>query len=420
MFKSKLAVWTALSGWTLFITYIIYDIIKQGSSVRHFLEPEETLEFVFHFVMLTLPIGSTITAYLISVRKKLLDKMQQSEIQLKHAVNEWKATFDSLPYGIMLIDREFNIIRANNYISDLCGTAAQDQVFNKKCYKMIHKIDKPAHNCPLLRSLQTGKKETVELYEPGVNKYFMSHIMPVHNEQGSVNAYVHSLIDISYIKENEKKLNHAKNAFFNMLKDIDSAYKDLKGIHDSLIITFSNIIDAKSPWTSGHSSRVADYAVSAARAMGLDDREVETLRTAALLHDIGKIGTYDVILDKPDELDHAEHTLIKQHTIKGEDILRPIKGLKNITTIVRSHHERVDGTGYPDGLKGDQIHTLAKILCVADSYDAMISNRPYRLSQGRDYAMSEIERCSGTQFDPKVSEAFLRILGRNKDNLQTS
>ncbi|MEW6601635.1 MAG: HD-GYP domain-containing protein, partial [Nitrospirota bacterium] len=245
-------------------------------------------------------------------------------------------------------------------------------------------------------------------------------ITPMSDSNGEITSFVHVLIDITDSKEKEKKLSQSKDAFFNMLKDVDSAYKDLKGIHNSLIITFSNIIDAKSPWTRGHSTDVANYASIIAKEMGLDEREIETLKMAALLHDIGKVGTYDDILDKPYALDSSERKLIRQHTIKGEEILKPIKGLRNIIPIIRSHHEKVDGSGYPDGLKGDSIHPLAKILCVADSYDAMISDRPYRPSRGMDYAVAEITRCSGTQFDSKVSEAFLKILGRGPDNLPSA
>jgi len=144
--------------------------------------------------------------------------------------------------------------------------------------------------------------------------------------------------------------------------------------------------------------------------MGLKEKDIETLSTAALVHDIGKIGTYDVILDKPDGLTNEEWDLVKMHPVKGEEILRPINQLKNIFPIIRSHHERMDGKGYPDGLKDDEIPLLARIIAVADSFDAMTSERPYRPMPGKEFAISELRRCSGTQFDPRIVETFTRVI----------
>lgn len=417
MIRSRLAVFTALSGWTLFITYIIYDLAEHGGSARHFLAPQDALD-LFYLIMLSVPIGSTITAYLINERKKLLDKTLQSTNQIKIALNEWKATFDSMPYGVMLMDDKFNIIRANNYIAELSGLSVEDMVFNKKCYRTIHKISEPVQNCPLVTSLKTGRKETAEIYEPLVNKYFMADITPMHNETGAVIAYVHTFIDITSITEHEKKLTKSKNAFFNMLKDLDTAYKEMRDVYNSLVITLSNIIDAKSPWTRGHSIRVADHAVSIAKEMDFGERDIEILKTAALLHDIGKIGAcYDVILEKPGALTEKEFDLVRLHPVKGEDLLKPIKGLEKVITVIRSHHEKIDGSGYPDGLRGDEIPILARILCVADSFDAMVSDRPYRPLRSREYAITELKRCSSKQFDPYVIEAFMNTMERRDPHI---
>ncbi len=242
----------------------------------------------------------------------------------------------------------------------------------------------------------------------------MISVTPLFDDKSSPISYVHSLIDITDIKEKEKQLIQSKDAFFNMLKDLDSTYKELKDIYNNLILAFSNIIDAKSSWTKGHSERVTNFAMSIAKEMKLSEKDIDTLWTACLLHDIGKIGTYDKILDKQGKLTDNEFALVKMHTILGEEILRPIRGLERILPAIRSHHEKVDGTGYPDGLKGEEMPLLARILCVADSYDSMTSDRPYRPSPGKEYAISELKRCSGTQFDPQVIEAFLRVLQKEE------
>jgi putative nucleotidyltransferase with HDIG domain len=199
-----------------------------------------------------------------------------------------------------------------------------------------------------------------------------------------------------------------------MLKDLDSTYKELKDIYNNLVIAFSNVIDAKSPWTKGHSVNVTTYAVAIAEAMGLSEEEIFVLRTAALLHDIGKIGTYDKILDKEGKLSDEEFALIREHPKQGVKILEPIKGLESVLPVIRHHHERLDGRGYPDGLRGEEISTLARILCVADSFDAMITSRPYRDSTGKEYAIGELKRCAGSQFDPNVVDAFLNVLESEK------
>ena len=174
-----------------------------------------------------------------------------------------------------------------------------------------------------------------------------------------------------------------------------------------------NTLDAKSPWTKGHSERVASYAEQIAKEMGLEDEKILLLRLASLLHDIGKIGTYDYLLDKPETLTEEEFNAVKKHPAQGATILKEVKQLKDIIPLIRYHHERIDGKGYPEGLKGEEIPLCARILHVADSFDSMTADRPYRPSPGKEYAISELKRCNGTRFDPQVVEAFLRVLSRS-------
>lgn len=147
--------------------------------------------------------------------------------------------------------------------------------------------------------------------------------------------------------------------------------------------------------------------------MGLADDALEKLRIAALLHDIGKIGTYDDILNKAGKLTDAEYEAIKQHPARGAEMLAPIRQLHDIIPAVRGHHERYDGAGYPDGLKGENIPLAARILAVADTFDSMTAERPYRATLGKARALEEIQRHAGTQFDPVVVEAFLRMESRS-------
>ena len=331
------------------------------------------------------------------------------EKMLLHSAQEWRSTFDSMPYGVMLLDNEFNIIRANIYISKLMGIPIEDML-KKKCYELIHDRDRPLDSCLFMKSGELSNPLPFEFYEPRLSKYFMAYSTPIYTDGDSVQSYVHALVDITEIKNKEKELIISRNAFFNMLKDVDFSYEELKGLYDGLIYAFANAVDAKSKWTKGHSERVTHYAVAIAKEMGLLEKDIETLRIAALLHDVGKIGTYDVILDKPGRLNEEEWNLIRMHPAKGEEILSPIKQLQDILPIIRHHHERIDGKGYPDGLKGEEIPLLPRVIAVADSFDSMTSDRPYRPAPSREYAMSELKKYSGIQFDPQAVEAFLRIL----------
>lgn len=185
---------------------------------------------------------------------------------------------------------------------------------------------------------------------------------------------------------------------------------DLKDLFIGTVKTLSKAIDAKSPWTSGHSERVTEIAVGIGAEMGFVKDELKDLELAGLLHDIGKLGTYEHILDKPGRLTEEELKVIRQHPAKGAEILAPIKELKRIVPAIRHHHEYYDGTGYPEGLKGESIPLAARILTVADTVDAMGADRPYRKGKTTDEIMAELKRCSGTQFDPAIVDAYLRIL----------
>lgn len=408
--RSKLAIGTALFGWVVLGAYLFYDYATYGSFIfSHLFSLEKPAEVFFHILIFASPIGATITGYLISERNKLLEQAKKSEKHLNSLLREWRETIDSLPYGVMLVDADFNIIRANSYIANLSGMPLKEIRF-KKCYEAVHGNGGSIDRCPLLHSLRTGRPEMYEFYDTGKDKYFLANVSPIYDEGGAVASYSHSLIDITDIKIKEKKLTESKDAFLNILKDINIAHKDLKMLYQDLIMAFSIAIDAKSPWTKGHSERVANYAVSIAKEMGLKKQDIDALMTAGLLHDIGKIGTYDVILEKPTELSEEEFALVKKHPVKGEEILKPIKEFVTVLPIVKFHHEKFDGTGYPYGLKGEEIPICARILSVADSFDSMTSDRPYRSGPGREHAVSELKLCSGTQFDPKVVEAFVKVL----------
>jgi len=184
---------------------------------------------------------------------------------------------------------------------------------------------------------------------------------------------------------------------------------DLEELFIGTVKSLASAIDAKSKWTAGHSERVTGYAVKIAKRMGMNGKALKDIELAGFLHDIGKIGTYEAILDKPGKLTDEELALMRQHPAKGAEILASIRQLTDILPGVKYHHEFYDGTGYPEGLKGEKIPLMARILGVADTVDAMGADRPYRKGRTMDVIIAELKRCSGTQFDPKVVEVFLDI-----------
>ncbi len=200
---------------------------------------------------------------------------------------------------------------------------------------------------------------------------------------------------LDFVKKVASKIenNALYEIFFNNLVD------SLK----SLIAT----IEARDSYTKQHSERVTMYATKTAEAMHLGSEEIDTIRFGGYLHDIGKIGVRDTVLLKPGHLSNEEIQEIRLHTVIGDEIVKPMKFFEKEREIIRHHHEHFNGSGYPDSACGREISVTARILAVADSYDAMTSNRPYRQARSHEFATGELNRCAGTQFDPEVVGVFL-------------
>lgn len=183
------------------------------------------------------------------------------------------------------------------------------------------------------------------------------------------------------------------------------------------VSTLSEAVDAKDRYTSGHSKRVAEYARMIAKRMGKSIKEQEMIYRAGLLHDVGKIGIPINIINKTDKLTDEEFELIKIHPITGYHILKEISEYGDMVVATKYHHERYDGKGYPNGLAGENIPEIARILCVADSYDAMTSNRSYRKGLPQEAVKNEIEKCKGKQFDPYIADIMIQIMEEDKEYL---
>jgi putative nucleotidyltransferase with HDIG domain len=186
--------------------------------------------------------------------------------------------------------------------------------------------------------------------------------------------------------------------------------QELQAILVQSLQVFARVIDAKDPYTNGHSIRVAQYARELSRRMGLPEEEQERIYYIALLHDIGKIGIPDSILNKQGPLNAEERAVIQTHPAVGGQVLKNFTALPDIDDGARFHHERYDGKGYCDGLAGEDIPLVARIIGVADSYDAMSSDRCYRPALSREKIVEELTTCSGTQFDPEIVPYMLAMI----------
>ena len=264
-----------------------------------------------------------------------------------------------------------------------------------------------------------GVKRYLPIEERLFKEGFLSHIRVPLIVKGDVTAVlsIGSKSPSAFTPENLSTLEKIASQIGVALENA-RLVTDLDELFMGTLRTLSSAIDAKSPWTRGHSERVTQYALSIAREMGLEETALKDIELAGLLHDVGKIGTYESILDKLGKLTDEELKVMRQHPVKGAEILAPIKQMQKLIPAIKYHHEFYDGRGYPEGLKGEAIPFLARILGVADTVDAMGADRPYRKGRSADVIVAELKRCSGTQFDPNVVEAFLKTITKGFIHLQ--
>ena len=267
---------------------------------------------------------------------------------------------------------------------------------------------------PELSDLREMVRDAPFISVPLVRKLFSDtghHEHPTRTPRVQAVLNVDRPKDGAHFNEGDLKVlrivaNHTAVALQNvrLLRDVEDA-------HLATLKSMALVLEAKDPYTHGHSERVRNYAMIAAMKLGMSDADVETIRLGAMLHDVGKIGVSDAILNKVEKLTAAEWKRIKLHPVIGFEVLEPVDFLTpEHLRLVRSHHERLDGTGYPDGLSADELDDRVRVLAVADMYDAMSSSRAYRAGLSRKKILDELQRASGTQLDPTVVKLFIDMI----------
>jgi HD-GYP domain-containing protein (c-di-GMP phosphodiesterase class II) len=246
------------------------------------------------------------------------------------------------------------------------------------------------------------------LYEHGVESILMFPLSSKESLTGIFALFYPKVV--GELEREEIEVVGAIAAQASLAIENAALYEDIERSYFSTVKALARAIEVKDPYTHGHSERVTEYALLIAEAMELDEREKQKLKYAATLHDIGKIGIAGRVLNKPGALTDEEYLHVKTHPLLGDTIVEPVEFLQGPRPIILHHHERFDGKGYPDGLKGNDIPLSARILSVADAFEAMRSDRPYRKALSLESALEELMRNSGSQFDPGVVQAFLSIL----------
>lgn len=299
----------------------------------------------------------------------------------------------------MLRKEGYNILTASNGIEGL------EKLNSHPVSLVISDQGMPGMNgVDFLRRVKKRSPETIRMMLTG---YADIEVATAAINNGEVYRFVTEPWNEGEIKE---VIHQALDRYNSTLELVDT----LKSASLDTIKALSEAVELKDPYTRGHCEKVTQYALEIARRLNLPEGKIKNLEYASYLHDCGKIGVDAKILNKPSQLTSKEWALIKKHSEMGENVVNQVKLVRKVAPLIRSHHERYDGSGYPDGLAGDEIPIGARIIAVADAYDAMTSDRPYRKALSAKEAVAILLKGKGRQFDPLVVEHFLEFLKESR------
>ena len=314
--------------------------------------------------------------------KNLLDNDFRSELV--------KILIDNTPIAYIIMDDQYRIHYINDNFLKL-RKLDWSSTMGEICYN-ISNGGVPCKQCAVAQSLQTGQKAFIarkDVLPDGSVRFIDDYAIPLQVACPDGHKYVLEIM-----------VNRTEEMLARKRRDDD---------YDEIVSLFSNLLEAKDTYTATHSDSVRRYAGMLASALQLSPEEIFEISIAASLHDIGKVNIADTIINKPAKLTDEEFGKIKQHPVDSFYMIQNLSSFNNIKNIVKHHHERFDGKGYPEGLAGEDISLGARIVAIADTYDAMTSTRSYRKALSHDYAINEIKRMAGTQFDPYLADVFANM-----------
>jgi putative nucleotidyltransferase with HDIG domain len=279
------------------------------------------------------------------------------------------------------------------------------------------------HRFPLVRKVLLTDRNDVDAALYSINNADLDRFLAQPLSREDLRLTVLSLLRQYRLRsDNESLLETLRRRNLHleeMLISLQEAHADIESAYMHTLQALALALEAKDSYTAGHSKRVSRFAFLLARRLGLSHEKCEDIRGGALLHDIGKIGVPERVLLKPERLTDEEVKLIQMHPVIGAQILEPVKSLRRYIPALKHHHERWDGKGYPDGLKGEEIPIEARITLIADTFDAITSDRPYRPCKPLELAIEQFSRFAGTQFDPELVRVFLEILREEPTRLNS-
>lgn len=340
------------------------------------------------------------------IKDKLLnatERLSASEDKIKFATSEITQIINNCNEGICVINKNFHILRTNETFNKHVSQSNASSLTGEKCFQVCPNQYCNTINCPVTQITGGAKKVELEILckdETGATQYYLVTASPFHGFNQKLIGVVATYRNITEHKMVLEKLRLSSEKF----------RKAMAGTIDALKVT----VERRDPYTAGHQQGVANLATNIAKEMGLPKDTIDGIFFAGTIHDLGKISVPIEILCKPGKITKYEFDIIKIHPQIGYEILHPIEFPWPIDQIVLQHHEKIDGSGYPLGVTGNNILLEAKILCVADVVEAMANHRPYRAGLGIEKALEEISRNKGILYDEEVVEACIKVFTKNK------
>jgi len=317
---------------------------------------------------------------------------QLKAVQLEHqaTVDAMKSLFMRVPGAVMSLEKDFTIIDVNEVLSQVAGLQPA-AIKGKKCYDVLGD-GKICLGCRVQQVLNTGNPDygtQIKYDKNGKRRYGKQAVIPVKDRAGNIDYVYEVVTDITH--------------------EISLEQENLENLMD-IVTAMAHLIESRDPSTGTHCSNVQKIALSIGEIMGLNDTELKDLSIAAIIHDIGKIGIPESILNKPERLTDAEFSIIQRHPQIGYDSIKHVKRLRNVSEAIRDHHEHYNGKGYPNGKNKDELSTISRILAVADVFEALTSDRVYRRAMSVNQAISIIQAGKEQQFDPSVVDALMEVI----------